>query len=393
VKTIINAFAALVIFSLLFFVPDRSMSKEKTEKTPLVNEFGKRTGTIEVKRFFKETSLDNTVILMNPEAVLRQVEEVLNYIQKYKKKDPMAVNAGIFSQLGITLSDVESTLRFLKDIIEEDMKRGTRFRLQDPGFLRKNFRIFQWFPYSRNHPGEEEIRITKYAIFTIKGSHRKNSVYQYALYGLPLDETGMSLEEAEKQKHRLCRFKYTKQQVLADAYDNGGASPLVWVTRQGLEEALMGGSVCVELPGGKKRYFNVDRNNGIAYDPAIKNPRDQARYWYFGQVPQPKGHGMDILSQIAIFPTAAFAGDIYNLGLGKLMGISYKNPGDNRQKMRLGILADTGGAFTPNLFQLDYYAGVFFSRRKFKRKVKTLPDFANVYILIKKRQPITDGFY
>jgi hypothetical protein len=250
--------------------------------------------------------------------------------------------------------------------------------------LRKNFRIFQWFPYNRNHPGEEEIRITKYAIFTIKGSYRKNSVYTYALYGLPLDETGMSLEEAEKQKHRLCRFKYTKQQVLAGAYDNGGAPPLVWVTRQGLEEALMGGSICVELSGGKKRYFNVNRNNGISYDPAIKNPRDQARYWYFGQVPQPQGYGMDILSQIAIFPTAAFAGDIYNLGLGKLMGISYKNPGDKRQKMRLGILADTGGAFTPNLFQLDYYAGVFSSRHKFKRKVKTLPDFANVYILIKK---------
>jgi hypothetical protein len=72
--------------------------------------------------------------------------------------------------------------------------------------------------------------------------------------------------------------------------------------------------------------------------------------------------------------------------MGKLMGISYKKHGDNRQKMRLGILADTGGAFTPNLFQLDYYAGVFPSRRMFKRKVKKLPDFARVYILIKKRR-------
>ena len=382
-KTIINVFAFVVIFSLLFFVPDRNLSREKT---PLVNEFGKRAGTIEVKKFFKETPLDNTVVSMNPEAVLRQVEEVLDYFQKYKKKDPSAVYAGIFSHLGITLSDVESTLRFLKDILDEDIKRGTGCRLQDSQFLRKNLRVFRWFPCGGNHHEGEKIRITKYAIFIIKGSNRKNSVYKYALYGLPEDEAGMSLEEAEKQKHHLYRFKYTKQQVLAGAYDNGGTVPLVWVTRQGLEEALMGGSICVELPGGQKRYFNVNRNNGIPYDPAIKNPRDQARYWYFGQVQQPHGYGMDIMSQVGIFPGAAFAGDIYNLGLGKLMGISYKNPGDNRQKMRLGILADTGGAFTPNLFQLDYYAGVFPSNHKFKRKVKTLPDFAKVYVMIKKHR-------
>ncbi len=387
-KPIINVFAFTVIFSLLFFVPDRTLAREKT---PLVNEFGKRAGTIEVEKFFKETALDNTFILMDTEKMLRQVEEVLNYFQKYKKKDPIAVYAGIFSQLGITLSDVESTLRFLKDIIDEDIKRGKGCRLQDPQFLRKNFRVFRWFPYNRNHPGGEKIRITKYAIFIVKGSRKKNSVYKCALYGLPGDEAGMSVEEAEKQKHRLCRFRYTKQQVLAGAYDNGGAVPLVWVTRQGLEEALMGGTICVELLGGQKRHFNVDRNNGIPYDPAIKNPRDQARYWYFGQVKQPQGYGMDIMSQVGIFPGAAFAGDIYNLGLGKLMGISYKNPGDSRKKMRLGILADTGGAFTPNLFQLDYYAGVFPSRSEFKRKVKTLPDFARVYILIKKRRPITDG--
>jgi hypothetical protein len=392
-KITVNIFAAVVIFSFLFFIPGRSMPQKKTEKTLLVNEFGKRTGSIEVKRFFKETSLDNTTILMNPEAMLRQVEEVLNYFQKYKKKDPIAVYAGIFSQLGITLSDVESTLRFLKDVIDEDLKRGTECRLQNPQFLRKNFRVFRWFPYSRNHPVGEEIRITKYAIFIVKGSRKKKSVYKYALYGLPQDEAGMSPEEVEKQEHRLCRFKYTKQQVLAGAYDNGGAPPLVWVTRQGLEEALMGGAICVELAGGLKKYYNVDRNNGIPYDPTIKNPKNQARYWYFGQVPQPQGYGMGIMSHIAIFPNAAFAGDIYNLGLGKLMGISYRNPGDNGQKMRLGILADTGGAFTPNLFQLDYYAGVFPSHRKFKRKVKTLPDFASVYILIKKRLPITGGFY
>jgi hypothetical protein len=193
----------------------------------------------------------------------------------------------------------------------------------------------------------------------------------------------MSLEEAEKQKHRLSRFKYTKQQVLAGIYDKGGAKPLAWVTRQGLEEALMEGSICIELPGEEKKYFNVDRNNGLPYGPKIKNPRDQKRYWYFGEVQQPQGYGMDIHSQMRIFPGAGFAGDVYNLGLGKLLGLFYKDR-SGKQKMRIGILADTGGAFTPNLSQLDYYAGVFNTRAQFNQKVQTLPAFAEVYLFIKK---------
>lgn len=339
------------------------------------------TNSIEVKLFFKETSFPstNTSILLNPEALVSQIDEVLDYFQKYKKQDPAAVNAGIFSQLGITLSDVETTLRFLRTIINEDLEKGTGFRLQDPQFLKKHFRVLRWYPYPRG----EKIRITKYAVFTIKGSHKKKSIYKYALYRLPDDEKGMSLEEAEKQKHRLSRFKYTKQQVMAGTYDKGGAKPLVWVTRQGLEEALMGGSICIELPGGEKKYFNVDRNNGIPYDSKIKNPWDQRRYWYFGEVRQPQGYGMDIHSQMRIFPGAVFAGDVYNLGLGKLMGIFYRDR-NGKQEMRIGILADTGGAFTPNFNQLDYYAGVFNTRAQFTRKIQTLPTFAEVYLFIKK---------
>ena len=339
------------------------------------------TNSIDVNQFFKETSFPSTdtSISLNPEALVSQIDEVLEYFRKYKKQDPAAVNAGIFSQSGITLSDVEATLRFLRTIINEDLERGTGFRLQNPQFLEKHFRVLRWYPYPRG----EKIRITKYAVFTIKGSHKKNSIYKYALYRLPDDEKGMSLEEAEKQKHRLSRFKYTKQQVLAGTYDKGGAKPLVRVTRQGLEEALMEGSICIELPGGEKKYFNVDRNNGIPYDSKIKNPWDQKRYWYFGEVRQPQGYGMDIRSQMRIFPGAVFAGDIYNLGLGKLMGIFYKGR-NGKQEMRIGILADTGGAFAPNLSQLDYYAGVFTTRVQFNQKVRTLPVFAQVYLFIKK---------
>lgn len=380
-KKIKRVISAGIFFSLIFFFYIRIFAQKKTL---LIDEFQKKAGIIDVKEFFKETTLDDATILVNSKAILRQVDVVLDYFQKYKKEDPTAVNIGVFFKLGVTLLDVESTMQFVKDIIKEDIKKGTRFRLYDPQFFRKHFRIIRWFPYGGDPAERNKIRITKYAVFTIKGSNKKNSIYKYALYRLPEDERGMSLREAEKQKQLLYRFKYTKQQVLAGAYDKGGAKPLAWVTREGLEEALMEGSICVELPGEERRYFNVNRNNGIPYDPVIKNPREQARYWYFGRVSQPQGYGMDVKSQVPIFAGVAFAADVYNLGLGKLMGIFYTDTTDGKNKMRLGILTDTGGAFYTNLHQLDYYMGVFPSHLEFKRKIKTLPKYAEVYFFIKK---------
>ena len=375
-----KALSAIVLV-LLCLCPGYSWSQDRT---PLKNEFGKEAGTIDVKKFFKETSITDTAVLIDTEAMLRQIDGVLEYFHKQQTNDPSVVNAGIFSQLGITLEDVEAALRFIKEVIKEDKEKGVPSRLQDPRFLREHFRVFRWYPYRRGST-RDQIRITKYRVFTIKGSKNKDSIYRYALYRLPADEAGMTLKEAEKHRQHLDRYKYTKQQVLAGAYDDGGAEPLIWLTRKGLEEALMEGSICVELADGEKQFFNVDRNNGIRFDRAIKNPWDQQRYWYFGRVQQPQGYGMDIRSQLPIFPDVAFAGDVYNLGLGKLMGISYKDSLDGKQKLRLGILADTGGAFTPNLSQLDYYAGIFPSRRTFTGRTKRLPNYADVYFFCLRR--------
>jgi hypothetical protein len=345
-------------------------------ETPLINEFGEKNVTVDVAEVLKETTLGKADVLIKQEALSDQIDAVLNYFHTYKEDDPFAVNAGIFSLLGITLADVEDTLRFSGKIIDEDRERGVPCRLTNPQFLNEHFRVIQWFPFRPGHSSAKEIRLTKYAVFTIKGTLEKTTVCKYALYALPSDEKGMSLKEAEKKKDSLSRFRYTKQQVLDGAYEEGGAEPLIWVTRDGLEESLMEGSICVELPNGEKRYFNVDRNNGISYDPRIRSPRDQKRYWYFGRVAQPRGYGMDIQSQMPIFPDAAVAGDVYNLGLGKLMGISYIGKDGNR-KIRLVILADTGGAFSPNLDQLDYYCGVIQTGNDFREH----PEFVRVYIL------------
>jgi hypothetical protein len=50
----------------------------------------------------------------------------------------------------------------------------------------------------------------------------------------------------------------------------------------------------------------------------------------------------------------------------------------------LGVIADTGGAFLPNLHQLDFLTGVFDSHEKFQAYSKKLPEYTNAYFLVKK---------
>jgi trehalose-6-phosphate synthase len=47
-------------------------------------------------------------------------------------------------------------------------------------------------------------------------------------------------------------------------------------------------------------------------------------------------------------------------------------------------MADTGGAFLPNLHQLDYLAGIFQNQKEFRQYIQKLPEYANAYILVKK---------
>jgi len=316
-------------------------------------------------------------VFLEPAAMLKQIDQVLFYFEKYRGKDPGGVSPGMLSSLDVTLNDVTATLLFCRDILREDMERGRKFRLIDPVFLDKHFRVVRWYPEPGNAGQNGLIRITKYAVFTIPGREKRDRIFRYALYALPDDEKGMSFKEAQKNKDTLCRFKYTRQEVTAGVYDKGGALPLVWLKKDGLEKALMQGTICVRDKRNKRRFFNVSRGNDIPYDPNQKNPDNQERYWYFFEVKEPKGYGLDATSMMTIYPDAALAGDVVNLGLGKIMAIKGR-------VLRLGILADTGGAFTPGLDRLDYFTGVFDTAKEFWRKAKTIPEFAAVYILIKK---------
>lgn len=328
---------------------------------------------------FRESTLPPADVLITPAALLKQVEQVIAYFQTHRQTDRQAISPGLLSSSDVSLPDVEETLLFCRDILREDLQKNKRCRLRDPDFLNKHFRVLRWHPYPADAAVNDRIRITKYAVFTIDGRNKKEGDFKHALYELPGDETGMSLEEAQKHKNTLSRFKYTKQMVKSGIYDQGGAKPLVWINEADLEQTLMQGTVCVQDERGKKRYFNVSRSNDIPYRRSTIDPKKQKRYWYFTEVTEPKGYGMDTNTMINIYADAALAGDIFSLGLGKLIAMKGRS-------IRLGILADTGGFFSTNLDRLDYFAGVFDTYKEFKKKASSIPDFAEVYILVKRRK-------
>ena len=155
---------------------------------------------------------------------------------------------------------------------------------------------------------------------------------------------------------------------------------MIWLTEEALHDVLLRGTGVVNVDGNI-RYFNVHRNNGIAYDYAI-GKREQARYWYFAEVPSVLGYGKTLASKIAIEPEVAFAGNVKSLGLGKLFLINFTV--DNKIQGKLGVLADQGGAFDNNLFQLDWLKGSYFGWKDYYQANKQLPDYASAWLLLKK---------
>lgn len=346
----------------------------------LRDEYGKKTGQIRTTDYFKEEMrLPGDIPKIIPPGVFfhLQAKALRDYIQKYTNREPFiqTLHAGAVSSLGVDFADVAATLEFIHEVITEDAQNKSNSRISDPRFIQKHFRFIRWYPLAMpGQPGKvgsrEFIRLTKYAVFTIPGRLNREGAFNCALFRTPEQREFLS---------------YTKQQVLSGIYNQGGATPLVWLTREGLEEALLEGTICVRLPDGAKRLYNVDQGNGVAYDPSLKDSRKQKRYWYFEQISQPQGYGPDVRSQTLLYPGAA-AGDVFNLGLGKLLALEYTQPKTGERKLDFRLLADTGGAFSPNLKQLDIYIGLCDHRDEFRRAIAALPEHAAVYILILRRE-------
>ncbi|MCH2058956.1 MAG: MltA domain-containing protein [Thalassotalea sp.] len=331
---------------------------------------------------------------------LCQVAEASSKYLSEHESDSKAVHAGEVIGHGVSLARVKDTLAFICQTYREDVRAGSNSRLHQQAFLKAHFEFIRWQPdkvtassiaeKSRNKIKsrllnkipEKQLLLTKYYTKLLEGSNVRTEHYNQALYQLPIDEQDLTLTEADKQKDILTRYRYTRQDIINGALlEKQLAKPIVWLTEEALHDVLLQGTGVLSVEG-EIRYFNVHRNNGIAYDYAI-GKREQARYWYFAEVSSILGYGQEIEDKIVIKPRVTLAGNIKQLGLGKLMLLSFNV--DQKPQAHLAILADEGGAFDNNLFQLDFLVDSYRGWEDYYRANKHLPDYANVWLLLKKQ--------
>lgn len=334
---------------------------------------------IDAARLFAEAELDRGRVVSDPQAVGAVAREAAReLLEQYAEGTPLATT-GALAELGIGLRDVLDTLRLVARVAEEDRGAPTQ-RLNDPAWLAEHLRAVDWRPDLEGaaERGQrlppDRIRLTNYVVYTSPACPARTEACDTALYALPDDEAGGGPPGL--------RTRYSRMDVYAGVYEAGGeaagrARALVWMDRRHANEALLQGSVIAVMPDGARRVFNVHENNGIPYDPVQKDMNRQARFWYFREV-----DGVLGVARIPLVPGAAVAGDVHDLGLGQLLALSWEEGGE--QRLRLVVLADTGGAFEPNLFQLDWLGGVFPSREAWQRWSATVPGRVRAQILVRR---------
>lgn len=341
----------------------------------VINEWKQYQYSINSHQVLTTGKLPNNQINFNQTDLLTVLTNTREYFEKYASEDPDLQRTGILITQGVTVKDILKTLDFMITVLEEDIANKRTTRLQDPNFINTNFRVIKWSAHNPENPQQKQLRITKYAAFIHPGSRKKTSKYNTPIYALK--------EELNQDKFYT---KYTKQDVLSGIYEPGGkefgkVKPIAYLTRNGLEAALMQGTVLVNFTDGTKEFLNVDKNNGMSYIRGVK-ATSQKRYWYFKEVDAIKGYGYKIDAKISIKPGVTFAGDVLNIGLGRIIVIEDNQSG--KKQLKMGVIADTGGAFLPNLYQLDFLAGTFASEKDFQQYIHKLPEYTNAYILVKK---------
>jgi hypothetical protein len=342
---------------------------------PVIDEWRNYKFGVSGSQVLSPGKLPTSKVNFNQADLLTVLSNTRKYFQDHSGADPDVLRKGLLGTQGVTVEDVLKTLDFMIVVLKEDIANNRTTRLQNPTFINDNFRVIKWSPYNPQNRAQKQLRITKYAVFTHPGSRKKTSTYNIPIYSLKANSSNDKFYT-----------RYTKQDVLSGIYEQGGkefgkVEPLVYLTRQGLEEALMQGTVLVNFTDGSKAFFNVDKNNEMSYVRGLKATA-QKRYWYFKKVDAIKGYGYNIDAKISIKPGVTFAGDVLNIGLGRVVII--ENTQGGRKQLQMGVVADTGGAFLPNLYQLDFLAGIFQNQKDFEQYIGRLPEYVTAYFLVKK---------
>jgi hypothetical protein len=287
---------------------------------------------------FAEAPLQATRVVADVPALARVAAATLRYRQTVA--DPKGVQAGILGEAGV--DQIDATLAFVVRIAAEDAGKAAQ-RLLDPAFLAEHLQLWAWDP-----PGEATtLRLTRYGVWQMEGRTSPEGAHRHALYATPADED--------------LRRRYARQDLLGGVYEAGGAAagqamPLVYLTERAFLEANLQGTIEITVPGQAPALYNVDRSNELPYVRGAA-PLAQRRVWYFRKVDGVYGWGPEPAERVRIEGGATVAGDVANLGLGRLVALRVPTAGG--ALLRLAVLADTGGAFDGNLGQLDWFGGIF----------------------------------
>lgn len=181
-------------------------------------------------------------------------KQTLAYLHQGSGYDPHVIHDG--KVVTIPLNRVKATLTFIC---------ANQDKLNNPNFVKRHFDFMRWYPDKRqasllatNKPllknlPADRLLMTKYYVHLAHASSVKTSRMPYALHGLPADERGLTLEDADK-KPGLIRLNYGKQAILAGALNDKPVPVLAYVSREDLEAALLQGTVVVDFDGKEKKY-------------------------------------------------------------------------------------------------------------------------------------------
>ncbi len=312
-------------------------------------------------------------ITTDPTALGAVAADTLTYLRAMQGSDP-AAGPGIFAEIGVTEARMEATLALVAETAAHNPAA-----LSDPTWLTSNFYVYAWTPdpadprVAKWKLASGEIRLTRYLTTMAEGVRTPDATHTQALYADPGEPW---------------RSTYTRARIMAGAYVTGPAAdratPLAWLAENDVHDAIMQGSAAVHFPDGTTHTYGVDVSNGIPY-VAAHSGRAQDRYWYFKERPDgPRGWGPPGSPDIGLKAGVSVAGDVYNLGLGRLILLDY--PEGSRTRLKLAVLADSGGAFQPNLCQLDWYGGAYPSHDALYAAWKDLPEHVHASVLVAKER-------
>lgn len=367
-----------VFFSLLYVIIFPRIIAFHIDKIhPRFPSTGKTSFTNEaLKQFFSPASpnLSYCSVATDPQALLAVAREALSVLERHLVTHQSIFNPVPFAAY-VPLDGTIKTLQFLIDTINSDTKSGEPQRVLDPLFIQENFNFLKWRPdklmgtaHQEKVALDDQLRLTYYVIYEAAGSYVQTAHQPHALYQL-LDNSVKNL--------------YTKQNILYGALEKEEhrrhVRPLCWVSRDALEQALLQGTIIITFPDGKKQVFGINAHNGIPFDKKLRKMWDQKRYWFFSKI------GLHRYEErIAQRAGIVLAGDVHTIGFGKLFVLDALNPLTKNRELRLGLLVDSGAAFSNTMYKLDVFSGIFPSRSRVQEYVKTQPMFSHAYVAFRK---------